>query len=83
MIECPTEDFLDSLLESGDFTKYQAEAKLKNDMAEVVVHFTPVKVMKHPKYQRWMSRYVYIQLGLGVVGFYTLRFATLHTFTLA
>ncbi|XP_068213231.1 ribonuclease Z, mitochondrial-like [Palaemon carinicauda] len=57
VVETPTVAYLDSLLESTAFTKYQASAAGDGDLAEVVVHFTPAHVMKDPRYQEWMSRF--------------------------
>lgn len=50
MIDCPTADYLDSLLEKPDFIKHQMTATDEKDVASLVVHFSPKNVMEHPKY---------------------------------
>ena len=57
MVEAPSEAYLDSLLESPAFTQYQSSANSDEDLAEVVVHFTPQEVMASPRYQEWMARF--------------------------
>lgn len=57
VIECPSVDFLDSLLEAKQFERHQMSARSEEDCAEVVVHFTPSSVMQHAKYQDWMQRF--------------------------
>nr|XP_053646177.1 ribonuclease Z, mitochondrial-like isoform X1 [Cherax quadricarinatus] len=57
VVEAPTEDYLDSLLESSAFTPHQSSATCEEDLAEVVVHFTPPKVLADPRYQEWMARF--------------------------
>lgn len=57
VVECPSLDFLDSLLETEAFAPYQAEASSPEDVAAVVVHFTPTAVIEHSKYQEWMNRF--------------------------
>ncbi|KAK7066336.1 Zinc phosphodiesterase ELAC protein 2 [Halocaridina rubra] len=57
VIEVPTIAYLDSLLESPAFGKYQASAASDADVAEVVIHFTSPDVISNPRYQEWMSRF--------------------------
>lgn len=57
VVEAPSEAYLDSLLESPAFKPYQPLEGSDNDLAEVVVHFTPQKVLAHPRYQEWMARF--------------------------
>uniref|UniRef100_A0A1B6E0U4 Zinc phosphodiesterase ELAC protein 2 n=1 Tax=Clastoptera arizonana TaxID=38151 RepID=A0A1B6E0U4_9HEMI len=56
VVECPSEDFLDSLLEEESFSLYQT-SNCENDIPFIVVHFTPSQVMLHPRYKEWMSRF--------------------------
>ncbi|KAK3890834.1 hypothetical protein Pcinc_005239 [Petrolisthes cinctipes] len=57
VVEAPTEQYLDALLESEALALYQSGANSKGDLADVVVHFTPAPVMEHPRYREWMSRF--------------------------
>uniref|UniRef100_T1J1X8 Zinc phosphodiesterase ELAC protein 2 n=1 Tax=Strigamia maritima TaxID=126957 RepID=T1J1X8_STRMM len=57
IIECPTEDFLDSLLETETFKKHQTNESDSNNIADLIVHFTPNHVLNHPKYKIWISRF--------------------------
>lgn len=57
VVECPTEDFLDSLMNADVFKRHQSTATDVNDIAEVVVHFTPKRVLLHPRYLEWISRF--------------------------
>lgn len=57
VVEAPSEAYLDSLLESPAFTRHQASGGSDEDLAEVVVHFTPQKVLANPRYQEWMARF--------------------------
>ncbi|XP_071519482.1 ribonuclease Z, mitochondrial-like [Panulirus ornatus] len=57
VIEAPTEAYLDALLENPSFTKYQSTGTCEGDLAEVVVHFSPSKVIADSRYQEWMARF--------------------------
>ena len=50
VLECPSEAYLDSLVDNEIFKKHQATAVRNEDFAHTVVHFTPQKIMNHPKY---------------------------------
>ncbi|XP_022916728.1 ribonuclease Z, mitochondrial isoform X2 [Onthophagus taurus] len=55
VIDCPSEEYLDSLLENMKLKRHQKYAECTNDCAHLVVHFTPNSVVCHPKYQAWME----------------------------
>lgn len=42
-------------MQNETFKKYQSFAQSDEDLAYLVVHFTPKKVMEHPKYKKWMD----------------------------
>lgn len=50
VVDCPTEDYLPSLLAHDTFKKHQSTAKKDEDLAFLVVHFTPQKVLENQKY---------------------------------
>lgn len=49
MVECPNEDYIDSLLNESIYSKHQQGVINKNDIAFMVVHFTPQEVMNSPR----------------------------------
>lgn len=51
IVECSTEDYLDSLLQQDKFFED------KESPPEVVIHFTPPEVALDPRYKQWMSRF--------------------------
>ncbi|XP_045128370.1 ribonuclease Z, mitochondrial-like isoform X1 [Portunus trituberculatus] len=57
VVEAPSEAYLDSLLESSAFMQHQFSGGSEEDLAEVVVHFTPQEVVANPRYQEWMARF--------------------------
>ncbi|XP_044272419.1 ribonuclease Z, mitochondrial isoform X2 [Tribolium madens] len=57
VVECPSEEYLDSLIESGEFKKHQSTATKDDDLAHTVVHFTPQKILNHPKYKEWIDKF--------------------------
>jgi ribonuclease Z len=57
VLECPSEEYLDSLVENEIFSKHQSTATRDEDVAHTVVHFTPQKIMDHPKYKQWLERF--------------------------
>lgn len=50
VVDCPSEDYFDSLVNNQEFRKHQAEANCDEDVATLVVHFTPKDVLEHPRY---------------------------------
>lgn len=57
VVEVPSEEYLDSLLESEAFAAHQASASREQDAARVVVHFSPPSVMESPSYLDWITRF--------------------------
>nr|XP_033817593.1 LOW QUALITY PROTEIN: zinc phosphodiesterase ELAC protein 2 [Geotrypetes seraphini] len=55
VLECPKEDFVDSICENEMLTRYQ-EGTLENPVA-LVVHITPESVLHTNTYQQWMERF--------------------------
>lgn len=49
VVECPSEDYIDSMLNESIFSKHQHDAINKDDIAFMVVHFTPEKVRNDPR----------------------------------
>ncbi|KAK9509709.1 hypothetical protein O3M35_006965 [Rhynocoris fuscipes] len=57
VVECPNESFLPVFEKEPEFRKYQIGAPNTEDIAYLVVHFTPPNIMKDPLYQKWMERF--------------------------
>nr|CAD7262484.1 unnamed protein product [Timema shepardi] len=57
VVDCPSVDYLDRLVNHAVFTKHQATATSENDVAYLVVHFTPRVVMEDPRYRHWMDQF--------------------------
>lgn len=57
VLECPSVDYLDSLLENTIFEDYQSSATLDENFAYAVVHFTPPEVMRDSRYKDWMNKF--------------------------
>lgn len=57
VVEVPSEDYLQSLLEAQSFKSHQITASREEHAAKVVVHFTPSSVMRHPLYMEWIKRF--------------------------
>ncbi|XP_076274808.1 ribonuclease Z isoform X1 [Rhynchophorus ferrugineus] len=58
VIDCPSEQYLDTLINNAEIKKHQKFAGNDNDVTCVVVHFTPTEILKLPKYQRWMDDFI-------------------------
>ena len=56
VLEIPDEEYLDSLLKCDAFDAYQASG-IDEDIAHCVVHFTPEKIIKDPRYREWMEKF--------------------------
>ncbi|XP_076322011.1 ribonuclease Z [Tachypleus tridentatus] len=57
VVECPSEHFVDSLVNNKEFQAHQVTASSNENLAMLVVHFTPPDVMDHPKYQDWLLKF--------------------------
>lgn len=57
VLECPTIEYLDSLVKSRSFENYQRSTTVDDDLAYCIVHFTPEDVMSDPRYSDWMNKF--------------------------
>ncbi|XP_065203622.1 ribonuclease Z, mitochondrial [Planococcus citri] len=56
IMDCPSEDYLECLLNEERFKEYQTGAA-EEDIPKYVLHFTPSRVMETERYQTWMKRF--------------------------
>lgn len=56
-IDVPSESYLADFEKNEAFTPYQRTATKPDDIALVVVHFTPERVMEHPAYKKWIEKF--------------------------
>ncbi|XP_026683281.1 ribonuclease Z, mitochondrial [Diaphorina citri] len=57
LLDCPSEDYLDSLLGESIFSQHQSCAMNEDDKAALVAHFSPHHIMSHPRYKEFMSKF--------------------------
>lgn len=58
ILDIPSEDYLESLEANNTaFQPYQSAGKNLNDLAVLVIHFTPSHIMEHPTYKAFMERF--------------------------
>lgn len=58
ILDIPTEDYLDSLeANQSAFEPHQTGGKCADDLAVLVIHFTPAHIMQHPTYRAFMDRF--------------------------
>ncbi|XP_022651975.1 zinc phosphodiesterase ELAC protein 2-like isoform X2 [Varroa destructor] len=67
ILECPTEDYIDSFLEAEEFKPYDLEeGALEQDIKNLIVHITPKNVFESAKYKLFLQRFspkaVHLQL---------------------
>lgn len=56
VVECPDESYLDNFVSEPQLRKLQRRnGATELDCPKVVVHFTPIELTRHPKYQEWMD----------------------------
>lgn len=55
-VDIPDETFLASLVKSEAFKPHQKDAKVE-EIAKIIIHFTPQNVVDHPIYKEWMQRF--------------------------
>ncbi|XP_049817981.1 ribonuclease Z, mitochondrial isoform X2 [Aethina tumida] len=55
VVDCPSVEYLDSLVGNPVMLNHQKQAKRDEDLAYLVVHFTPKNVMDHPRYKAWID----------------------------
>lgn len=49
VVDCPSEEYLDLFVSNEEFKKHQAVAKCDEDLAYLVVHFTPSNIVQNPR----------------------------------
>ncbi|XP_043796715.1 ribonuclease Z, mitochondrial isoform X2 [Apis laboriosa] len=57
VLECPTEEYLDSIINHSSFLKYQTESTKKENEVFCIFHFTPEKIFTSQKYQDWIKKF--------------------------
>nr|CAH7765332.1 unnamed protein product [Callosobruchus chinensis] len=57
VVDCPTVDYIDSLLTNESLKKHQRLATSDEAVACLVVHFTPAEVVEHPSYKKWIDEF--------------------------
>lgn len=57
VVECPSEDYLESFVNHPDFAKLQTTTSNECDAPYCIVHFTPQKVIDTPRYTKWMKKF--------------------------
>lgn len=59
VLECPSMDYLDAVVSSDKFHRYQKSGENVDYMAELVIHSTPAPVLNEPRYQEFIARSVH------------------------
>lgn len=57
VVECPSEDYLESFVNHPAFAQYQTGMAKKDDVPYCIIHFTPQKVMDDSRYLNWMDKF--------------------------
>ncbi|XP_029039212.1 ribonuclease Z, mitochondrial [Osmia bicornis bicornis] len=58
VVECPDEEYIDSLVNHPAFLKHQQQALAEeNHIAFSVFHFTPEKILNDQRYQNWIEKF--------------------------
>lgn len=57
VLECPTEEYLDSITNHPTFLKYQTESTEKENEVHCIFHFTPEKIFTTQQYQDWIKKF--------------------------
>lgn len=57
VVDCPSLDYVDSLVNNPTFSRHQAAAISDCDVAFLVVHFTPKAVVEDSRYRTWMDQF--------------------------
>lgn len=56
VVECPSEDYLDSMLASPQLETHQNCSDTDLNKPALIVHMTPLQVYKREEYQSWMKK---------------------------
>ncbi|XP_067209587.1 ribonuclease Z, mitochondrial isoform X3 [Linepithema humile] len=57
IVECPSEDYLESFVNHPAFAQHQTTTSSKDDAPYCIIHFTPQKIMDNPRYVDWMGKF--------------------------
>ncbi|XP_011496822.1 PREDICTED: ribonuclease Z, mitochondrial [Ceratosolen solmsi marchali] len=58
VMECPNENWIDTIVQNSILMKYQENSITnKNEIVNVIVHFTPENVLNNSKYIEWMQKF--------------------------
>ncbi|KAK9692788.1 Metallo-beta-lactamase superfamily [Popillia japonica] len=57
VIDCPSPEYIISLIENEKFKRHQKYALQDSEMACVVVHFSPTSVTENIRYKHWMDEF--------------------------
>ncbi|PVD38133.1 hypothetical protein C0Q70_00744 [Pomacea canaliculata] len=57
IVECPSEDYLDSMLASPQLETHQNCSDTDLNKPALIVHMTPLQVYKREEYQSWMKKF--------------------------
>ncbi|XP_075230593.1 ribonuclease Z [Lycorma delicatula] len=57
VVECPNEKFLEPLEKEVMFTHHQLTATTPDQIAYLVVHFTPPNILHNSRYKHWMEKF--------------------------
>ncbi|XP_033321484.2 ribonuclease Z [Megalopta genalis] len=58
VVECPDEDYLESIINNTKFLKYhQTASDEENQKIFYLFHFTPEDIFNHPEYQAWLQKF--------------------------
>ncbi|XP_044758744.1 ribonuclease Z, mitochondrial isoform X2 [Coccinella septempunctata] len=58
VVDCPSEDFLPSLVNNEELKKYQRLAESDDDACLTVIHFTSKEIMEDSRYESWMESFL-------------------------
>ena len=54
MLECPSESYIDSVVNDERLKELQTAVE-GDEPVVIVIHMTPQEVFDHPKYQEWIN----------------------------
>ncbi|XP_076234305.1 ribonuclease Z isoform X2 [Calliopsis andreniformis] len=59
VVECPSDDYLDSLVNHSAFSKYQITSSTENKegIVHCIFHITPEEIFSTPQYQDWITKF--------------------------
>lgn len=57
VLECPTMDYLDSLVNQSAFSKYQNVSSVEREAVVCIFHITPDEIFNDSQYQDWINKF--------------------------